>query len=285
MPGGFKANARGHMRKDSNKTMQSSFETFSDGKTLYGDDFSPEDIEAWFRDEQEAYYQLPEEHRPGLYSYHALNFRHGFRHLPLRPFEHVLGLGAGYGDELQPVLGRAKKVTILEPSDTLSDPRFEYVKPSSSGRMPFANNAFDLVTCFGVLHHIPNVSTVMHELARCTKPGGWLLIREPIHSMGNWDRPRRGLTSRERGIPLPIIRQMVQAAGLHVVRERRCAFSLTARLHPLLPKGQFVYNTPWLTTFDDYLCNLPIWSERYHATNLVERLRPWSVFLVLKKPT
>jgi SAM-dependent methyltransferase len=264
--------------------MESSFEKYSDGKTLYGDDLPQDEIDAWFRDEREGYHKLAEERKPERYGYHALNWRHGFRHLPRSQFEHVLGIGSAFGDELRPVLERAKKVTVLEPSDGFSNPTFEYVKPNPSGRMPFPDNNFDLVTCFGVLHHIANVSTVVRELERCMKPGGWLLIREPTHSMGNWDRPRSGLTRRERGIPLPIIRRIVADAGLQIVYQGRCMFSLTARLQSLLPKKQSVYGTPWITAFDDYLCNLPIWSEQYHATNLIQRFRPWAVFLVLNKP-
>jgi SAM-dependent methyltransferase len=265
--------------------MELSFEKYSDGKTLYGDDFSPDKIEAWFRDEQSGYYRLAEKREPGKYGYHALNWRHGFRHLPPLPFEHVLGIGSAFGDEFQPILGRAKNVTVLEAAEGFQNPKFEYVKPNASGRMPFADSTFDLVTCFGVLHHIPNVSTVVREMARCTKTGGWLLIREPNHSMGNWEKPRRGLTRRERGIPLPIIRKIIADAGLQIVHQRRCMFSLTARLQPLLPKERAVYNTTWITALDDYLCNLPIWSGKYHATNLIQRFRPWAVFLVLQKRT
>jgi SAM-dependent methyltransferase len=263
--------------------MNPGFEQFSDGKNLYGDDFSLDQIEAWFRDEAEGYYNLPEEREPGLYAYHARNWRHGFRHLPQVTFEHVLCLGGAFGDELQPVLERARKVTILEPASEFQNPKFEYVKPNTSGRMPFADDTFDLVTCFGVLHHIPNVSTVVREMTRCTKPGGWQLICEPNHSMGNWDRPRRLLTPRERGIPLAIIRQIVADAGLQVVHQRRCMFSLTSRFQLLLPRRRFVYNNRWITALDDYLCNLPIWSRRYHATNVFQKLRPWALFLVLQK--
>ncbi len=263
--------------------MLSSFEKYADGKTLYGDDFSPEEIESWFQDEREGYSNLPYEFRPGLYSYHALNWRHGFRHLPARPFEHLLSVGGAYGDELLPVLDRAGKVTILEPSGIFSNPRFEYVKPCASGRMPFADNEFDLVTCFGVLHHIPNVSMVVRELARCAKPGGWLLIREPIHSMGDWDRPRSGLTRRERGIPLPVLRQIMADAGLQIMHERRCTFPLIAHLDRFRKKEDYVYNSRLMTALDDFVSNLPFLSRRYHATNLVQRLRPWSVSIVLNK--
>lgn len=263
--------------------MKSSFEQYADGKTLYGDDFSPEEIEAWFRDEAEAYFRLPQDQELGLYSYHARNLRHGFSLLPSIPFDHVLCLGGAFGDELQPVLGRSRKVTILEPASGFQNPRFDYVTPDPSGRMPFADSTFDLVTCFGVLHHIPNVSTVVREMARCSKPAGWQLICEPCHSMGNWDKPRHMLTPRERGIPSRIMRKIIVDAGLQIVRERRCMFSLISRVQFLLPKRQFAYNTRWVTAFDDYISNLPIWSERYHANNVIQKLRPHAVFFVLQK--
>jgi len=259
------------------------FEQYSDGRTLYGDDFSADQIEAWFRDEEEAYYRLPEGCALGVYAYHARNWRHGFRHLPGLSFEHILCLGGAYGDELRPILGRAKRVTILEPASEFQNPKFEYVRPDVSGRMPFADNSFDLVTSLGVLHHIANVSAVVSEMARCTKPLGWQLICEPTHSMGNWDRPRRSLTPRERGIPSAILRKIVTDAGLEIVRERRCMFSLISRFQLLLPKRRYVFNTDWITGVDDYVSNLPLWSERYHATNVFQKLRPWALFLVLRK--
>lgn len=48
--------------------MLPSFEQYSDGKNLYGDDFSSDQIETWFRDEKEAYYRLPEKRAPGVYA-------------------------------------------------------------------------------------------------------------------------------------------------------------------------------------------------------------------------
>ena len=263
--------------------MTPSSERYSDGKTLYGDDFSSDRIEAWFHDEEEAYCGLPEQRAPGVYAYHARNWRHGFRHLPCVSFEHVLCLGGAYGDELFPILGRTKRVTILAPGGEFQNPKFEYIKPDISGRMPFADNSFDLITCFGLLHHIPNVSAVVAEMARCTKLLGWQLVCEPTHSMGNWDRPRRFFSPRERGIPPAILRKIVTDAGLQIVRQRWCMFSLTSRLQPLLPKRSYVFNTNWIVAVDDYVSNLPWWSERYHATNVFQKLRPWALFLVLRK--
>jgi ubiquinone/menaquinone biosynthesis C-methylase UbiE len=74
-----------------------------------------------------------------------------------------------------------------------------YVKPVASGTLPFPDGTFDLITFSGVLHHIPNVSYVVGELARVVTPDGYLLLREPIHSMGDWRGPRRGLTKKNAG--------------------------------------------------------------------------------------
>jgi len=254
----------------------------SDGK-IHGDDFSCDQVAAWFRDEEEAYYRPPEERPPGVYPFHARNWRHGFRRLPCVSFENVLCLGGAYGDELRPILGRAGRVTILEQASGFQNPNFEYVKLDISGHMPFADNSFDLVTCLGALHHMPNLSAVVFEIARCTKPLGWQLICEPTHSMGNRDRPRRLLTPHERGIPAAILRKIVTDAGLQIVRERRCMFSLTPCLQLLLPKRSFVFNIDWITAIDDHVSNLPWWSERYHSANLFQKLRPWALFLVLRK--
>ena len=104
-----------------------------------------------------------EERKPGAYGYHALNWHHGFKVLPRQHFNHVLGMGSAFGDELQPVLERSAKITILEASEGFVHSRYDYVKPQASGLMPFGDDTFDLVTCLGVLHHIPNVSTVVRE--------------------------------------------------------------------------------------------------------------------------
>ncbi len=266
--------------------MQSTFDEYSDGHALYGDDFLPRQLDEWFRDEQEGYYNLNEERKPGSYQYRALNWRHGFRHLPPLPFEHVLGIGSAFGDELEPVLDRAGKVTILEPGDRFSNSKFDYVRPKPSGLMQFSDDTFDLITCFGVLHHIPNVSTVVQEMARCMKPGGWMLIREPTISLGDWNLRRPGLTRRERGIPLHIIQQIMKDSGLQIVYQARCMHTFTHRIARLLPKEHGIYNTRWNTcwvvAFDDYLSNVPVWSRRYHATRFLEKIRPGFVHMVCR---
>jgi len=271
--------------------MPGTFREYADGKELFGDSFSPAEIEEWYQDEKEGYFNLGqflhpgEGHRKGNYGYGALNRRYGFRHLPdTVRFEQVLAIGGAFGEELEPVVDRANHVTILEPSDGFIHERYQYVKPQANGKMEFPDASFDLVTCFGVLHHIPNVSFVIKEVSRCMKPGAWLLLREPIESMGNWDLPRPGLTRRERGIPFAIMLEIVRGAGLDIVRARRCMFAVTAKIQAVLTRYGGVYDTPWVVALDDHVSNLPVWPRQYHARNFIQKFRPLSVYLVARKP-
>ena len=91
------------------------------GKKLYGDDFSPEEIEQWFQQESEGYADLGNKDLSTYtYQYHTLNRIHGFRHIAkeLR-FDHVLGFGSAWGYEFEPVIHRIGKLTIIEPSENM----------------------------------------------------------------------------------------------------------------------------------------------------------------------
>jgi SAM-dependent methyltransferase len=258
------------------------------GEKLYGDDFSPSEIEEWFRDEEEGYYNLGEKKRDGyVYGYHALNWLHGYSKLPKKTFAHVLGIGSAYGEEIRPVATKASKITILEASgrfwvETIGDVPVEYVRPNPNGQMPFPDATFDLITCLSVLHHVPNVTTVVREICRCLAPGGHALLREPIVSLGDWRKSRRGLTKRERGIPPHILRDMIVAAGFEVLRQRKCVFPVTRRLQYLMKSS--VFNSRVCTYADSLTCWLPIWPKAYHAKHLLEKLRPNAIFFVLHKP-
>lgn len=268
------------------KNDQDRIEKALKGESIYGDDFSEAELEQWFRDEENAYYNLSTKDSNYSYGYHALNMRHGYRHLPDRNFKKILGIGSAFGDELTPVAHRGSEITILEPSDNfrteeLNGVRIKYVKPDHSGSLPFKDNYFDLITCFGVLHHIPNVTAVIGEFSRCLQYDGYLLLREPIISMGDWRQPRRGLTKRERGIPLAALKLVLASHGIHVLKESRCVFPLITRLRYFMKKP--VYNSALAVLLDHALCALPLWPEAYHASNFFDRLRPSSVFLVLSK--
>lgn len=252
------------------------------GTALYGDDFAQSQIDAWFEAEREGYAGLgagEDETGGGRYPYHPLNERHGFRHLPAGALGRALGLGAAYGVEFEPIANRLESITILEPSqalrasDVLGVP-LTYVDPMPNGEMPFEDANFDLVTCFGVLHHIPNVTTVVDEVARVLRPGGYFLVREPIHSMGDWRQSRAGLTKHERGIPRKIFEDLV-AARFEVVSASLCDFPLMSRMGGPTPRNVRV---------DRALSRAFAWNYRYHANTRWQKIRPRSLAFVLRKP-
>ena len=166
------------------------------GNKLIGDDYDVEAIRDWFIDEGEGYAELGAKDRDSYsYKYHALNEMHGFAALPDYPVGHALGLGSAYGDEFCPIINRIKRITILDPSEQFKVTEIkgvpvDYQKPSPSGVIPFDDSDFELVTCLGVLHHIPNVSFVTSEIGRVLKRGCHALIREPCISMGDWRQQR-----------------------------------------------------------------------------------------------
>lgn len=258
------------------------------GEKLYGDDLSLQEIERWFEDEREGYADLgAKDSKSYHYPYHALDRQLLFRHLPAGGFPSVLSIGGAYGHELRPLLGRIGRAVIVEPSDAfqgsrLGDLPLSYVKPQASGVLPFPDSSFDLACALSVLHHIPNVSFVLQEVYRTLKPGGWALLREPTTSMGDWRRPRRGLTRHERGLPLTWFRETLRRFGFRIVRETRCINAITPRLGRLLKHG--AYNSEAMVRLDALLTLALSWNHRYHAESIVDRLRPWAVAYVLQKP-
>jgi hypothetical protein len=98
--------------------------------------------------------------------------------------------------------------------------------------------------------------------------------------MGDWRKPRAGLTKHERGIPLDIFRKIIIAVGFETVRESNCVFSLTSGLRFLISGP--VYNSRLAVLADDFLCQLPWWPDNYHPTSFLQKLRPTAVFYVLQ---
>lgn len=272
--------------------------TYLSGEKLYGDDFTAEEILEWFEDEKEGYAELlaslkkegadkdPLLNLQGNYGYHALNRRNGYRYLPKGRLREVLSIGGSYGDELLPIISRIKRVTILEPSEhtqtgELRGVPIKYVTPDPLGDMPFDSDRFDLITCFGVLHHIPNVAKVMSEIYRCLKPGGHALIVEPTYSLGDWRYPRPGTTKRERGIPIRIFRDIISTARLKFVKETPCIFSLVGRAASLT--GWALFNSRLVVELDRLISHLLAWNMVYHPTTFWQKIRPRAVFFVLAK--
>lgn len=263
-------------------------DAYLSGEALYGDDFDSSQVDQWHAEEREGYAELGANDKLRYkYAYHAWNELHAFRHLPPdRTFKNVLGFGAAYGDEFLPIASRIEAITIVDPSAAFKQEAVcgipaRYVAPESDGRLALADGAFDLITAIGVLHHIPNVSSVVRELTRTLGRDGHLIIREPIVSMGDWRKPRPHLTRHERGIPLEILKSIVRSNGLDIVRITLCGFRPVQRAFAVFRDDPC--NSRLAVSIDAAACRLLSWNVHYHARSFFQKLRPTSAFLVARK--
>lgn len=264
------------------------FDLCFSGRKLYGDDFSIDEITQWYNDEAEGYAGLIASEGPSRkYPYHALNTIHGFSRLPDRPFAHALGFGSAYGDEFLPIIDKISRISILDPSDafpvsSIKGVPVDYRKPEKSGVIRFDGDTFDFVSCFGVLHHVPNVSFVISEIGRVMMPGGYALLREPIVNMGDWRRPRPGLTKRERGIPASIMDRAFASANLTIVGRAPCMFPGTPRLSSFISAGA-PYDSRTIVLIDRLISRCLSRNMSYNRDKFYKKLAPSCLFWVVRK--
>ena len=97
----------------------------------------------------------------------------------------VLEIGVGHGTDLKQFARNGAScygVDITDKHLSLTKQNFAAegfvaeLKQSDATKLPFADNCFDCVYSFGVIHHIPDVKTVLAEVHRVLKPGGILQI-------------------------------------------------------------------------------------------------------------
>lgn len=269
--------------------MDKDYNKYFKGKYLYGDDFSPQQIKQWYDAESEAFadmYGVKVEDSKS-YEYHNLNILYGYRYLKNQEtFHKALGFGASWGYEILPVIDKIEHLTIVEPSlqtrsSILGEKIIpEYKSPNIEGNLEFPDNTFDLITCFDTLHHIPNVSLVLKELFRVLQPGGYMLLREPVHSMGDWRNKRSGLTINERGIPEEYLLKIINQNEIHIVRKHYyyCMTSFLKRTFKKMNTDSWLY-----LYFDKILSYLFKFNIHYHPENKIQRISPTSIFYVLRK--
>jgi SAM-dependent methyltransferase len=104
--------------------------------------------------------------------------------------QRILDLGCGRGWDAEALAARGATVTALELDPTLltATPRGEASRVAADGRRtPFADGTFDGVYCSNVLEHTPDPAAMFDEIARITRPGGWIWL-----SWTNWYSPVGG---------------------------------------------------------------------------------------------
>lgn len=264
------------------------------GELIYGDNFNIDQINKWFEIEKEGYSSLGtlelEDLNKNIYHYHQLNKLYGYKHIDyIKTFKNVLGIGAASGIEFDPIIDKIENLHILEPSDKLRVKKIKtldikYEEPTIEGVINFEDNKFDLITSFGVLHHIPNVSFVISEISRVLNDGGLFLFREPVVSMGDWRANRYGLTKNERGLPIKVLKKIILENNFEIIEENYC-FTLTTPLNKIfirLCKTPIYYFKTYLL-FDKIISKFLRFNIKYHPKNKFDKLYPQNVFFVLKK--
>ena len=270
------------------------FKSCFNGEIIYGDNFDINQIKRWFEMEKEGYSSLNsnelEDLNNNIYHYHQLNKIYGFKYInSINNFQDVLGIGSATGNEFEPIIDKIKNLYILEPSDVLKSEKIggikiKYENPTFEGVINFENDKFNLITSFGVLHHIPNVTFVISEINRVLKSGGIFLFREPIVSMGDWRKYRSGLTKNERGIPINLLKKIIKENNFEIIAENYC-FTLTTPINKIFSKicKNPIYFFKAYILFDRLISKLLRFNIKYHATNKFDKLYPQNVFFVLKK--
>jgi SAM-dependent methyltransferase len=263
------------------------------GSMLYGDDLAPREIERWYAQEEQGFYKLATEfyklETSGSYSYEydALNAFHGFDRLQGRRFGTCVALGCAAGDDVAPLARQVERFVGIEPAetwwtDTIGGRPARFIKPQPSGDIALPEAGADLFVSLGVLHHIPNVSHVLAEAHRILEPGGLVVLREPITSMGDWTRARYGLTRNERGLPLPWLRGRLDRIGFEILHEAPCMTNALAKIAQRVLPGH-LYARRGYVALDAAVSRFLAFNISYHRTALLRRIAPSNIFLVAAK--
>ncbi|MGH9691519.1 MAG: class I SAM-dependent methyltransferase [Candidatus Acidiferrales bacterium] len=97
----------------------------------------------------------------------------------------VLEIGCGIGVDALEWSRAGNRMVCVDynlPSVEITRARFQDAGASGTfinddaENLPFADNTFDLIYSFGVLHHTPGTEKAIQEVYRCLKPGGQAII-------------------------------------------------------------------------------------------------------------
>jgi len=268
---------------------------YLDGNILVGDDFKQEEIDLWYKEEEEAYSKLASDGSKKNYLYENINNFYGLKSVlhnfsPNEPVN-ILCFGAAYGGEviaIKKILDDRSisySITVVDSSDIMLDDikkrlSVNILKASSDGKIDLKPNSFDLITCFGILHHIANVSFVLSQFYKILKNGGGLFLREPISSMGNWNKVRIGTTISERGIAKKYLVKQLNILGFNVLS---CQYTFVSPLLKIFNRFNLDITSKIVIYSDFILSKILSWNIYYYRDTKFKKIAPGSVYILCKK--
>lgn len=122
---------------------------------------------------------FPRPHTDGLFYREKMRAIHGIAPASSGPILEIGGGRSGLASLLYP---ESHPVTVdLDPTELGHGPgagRASFVHADGT-RLPFPDGAFDVVTLFDVLEHVPDDRALALEALRVTRPGGSVLVTTP----------------------------------------------------------------------------------------------------------
>jgi SAM-dependent methyltransferase len=132
-----------------------------------------------------------------------LNFRHAYERIGVTGTERVLEIG---GEADYPFLEpfREKRCECYTTNVFFcyeeNRPIGAQVVLGDMNNLPYRNEMFDVVLMSATSHHSPDLPGLMTELAKVTKPGGWvLLLNDPTHGILKHALDRFGMGTKKGG--------------------------------------------------------------------------------------
>ena len=181
------------------------------GIELAGDNLDELQLEKWYLQEQEAYFESNDagyDEDPWYkYMRHTNDNIFFSRINPNLGKGNITFFGPARGTEAKNIQNVSEDwhYNFIESSDNFREVlerefnNSNVIEPNIFGKVNLADNSQDVVCAFSTLHHIANISDLLQEIYRILKPNGYLFIREPCAFMGDW-RYSRKATPNERGI-------------------------------------------------------------------------------------
>lgn len=156
--------------------------------------------------------QYDEDNYNYLHYWSGRDYEHAAEELAIRRllngrrFKNAADIGGGYGRLCILLENYADKVTLAEPSQVQLEIADEYLKKHpaidrkkmQADKLKFADNSIDLLTVIRVMHHLPDPSTELKELARVLTPDGYLILE-----VANYAHARNRIKHLLKGKKLP----------------------------------------------------------------------------------
>lgn len=216
----------------------------------------------------------------------------------LRPGQRLLDVGSGAGTitaDLARIVGPERLVALEVGEGSAALTRAELERQGLEGarvlvgdahRMPFEDDAFDVVHAHQVLQHVHAPVQVLAEMRRVTRPGGLVAVRDSDYEGFRWWPETRAL---DRWLAL-YLRAARANGGTPDAGRRLLAWAHEAGFSDVVPgSSTWLHATPenraaWAATWSGRITSAPLadqleregWADAAEREEIAVAFRAWS---------